>query len=216
MAGSTNFLQWDSGKANIETDVQYNADTMRSGGAVSGVFPSPLANKLFYQLATMVAALGQMLSNKGYTISDSDFNALVAALSNIRTNVDIYAKYLAAPQNLINWSAGADWTDVDITSYIGSDVAKAAMLSFRLAFLTNVSSYATGLVRKKGSSATSDLAGISASQASYNVIANFPASAQGFAIVDLDASFKFQTNLVITGSGMSSLVYRVNLLGYLI
>lgn len=89
MAGSTNFLQWNPAQNNQSSDPAYSADTVRSGGAaIDGIFPSSTANKLFYQLSTMVAALGQMLANKGYAVSDSDFNNLVAVLANIETAAD--------------------------------------------------------------------------------------------------------------------------------
>lgn len=80
---TTNFLQWNPGKVNQQTDVQYTADPQRTGGAVSGVFASKLANKLFFQTTTMTAALGQAMSDKGYTVSDTDYNALVAVLANL-------------------------------------------------------------------------------------------------------------------------------------
>jgi tail fiber protein gp53 len=85
----TNFIQFNPGQANQETDSAYAADSQRAGGAASGaVFPSPLANKLFYQTSTGIAALMQALSNKGYTTNDTNFAALVAVLSNIQTAAD--------------------------------------------------------------------------------------------------------------------------------
>lgn len=89
MPGTSNFLQWNPTQANQEADSAYAADAVRSGGAaIDGIFPSATANKLFYQLSTMVAALGQMLANKGYAVSDGNFNDLVAILANILTNAD--------------------------------------------------------------------------------------------------------------------------------
>ena len=88
MAGSNNFLQWDVAKANIQSDVVYEIESSRTGGAIAGLFEAKLANKLFYQVTTMVAALGQSLSNKGYVVSDSDIAALIVILSNILTKAD--------------------------------------------------------------------------------------------------------------------------------
>ncbi len=88
MAGSNNFLQWNSGAANQDTDGEYVLETQRISGAVSGLFPSKLANKLFYQCTIMVAGLGEMMKNKGFTMSDADFATLVTALSHILTDAD--------------------------------------------------------------------------------------------------------------------------------
>lgn len=88
MAGS-NFLQWNNGGVNQETDPQYLADSQRTGGAVDeSPLPSLLANKLFYQVTTFIAAFGAMMAAKGYNVSDSDINVLQAVLANILTEAD--------------------------------------------------------------------------------------------------------------------------------
>ena len=85
----TNFLQWNPSKVNQEDDTEYAVDSQRLGGAdLEELFPSETANKLFYQVATMVAGIGQMMSNKGYTMSDANFANLVTALANILTKAD--------------------------------------------------------------------------------------------------------------------------------
>ena len=89
MAGTTNFIQWDPTATNQETDAAYVADAQRSGGAVTGQFPSATANKLFYQLSTFTTAFAQMMANKGYSTSDANLAALVAVLSNVLTNADL-------------------------------------------------------------------------------------------------------------------------------
>jgi hypothetical protein len=89
MAGSTNFQQWNPGAANQESDAAYTADSLRSGGAgVDNIFPSATANKLFYQLSTFVAAFCQMMSNKGYVVSDANLATLTTVLANVLTNAD--------------------------------------------------------------------------------------------------------------------------------
>ena len=88
MAGSNNFLQWNPNALNQQDDATYVLDVMRTGGAITGIFTSELANKLFYQCTTMVSALGESLSNKGYTISDASISTLITALSNILTKAD--------------------------------------------------------------------------------------------------------------------------------
>lgn len=85
---SNNFLQWNPAAVNQQTDGAYAADPMRTGGAVSGIFPAELANKLFFQCTTMVSAFAEALSNKGYNMSDADISTLITALSNVLTKAD--------------------------------------------------------------------------------------------------------------------------------
>jgi hypothetical protein len=87
---STNFLPFNIGLANAESDATYSTDPLRTGGAVTdGVLPSPFTNKAWYQWSIFVAAMAQSLANKGYVVSDADFSNLVAVLSNIRTLADV-------------------------------------------------------------------------------------------------------------------------------
>lgn len=83
---SNNFLQWNAGKVNQDTDGEYVLETQRVGGAVSGLFPSKLANKLFYQCSIMVAAMGEMMKGKGFEMSDAVFADLITSLSHILTD----------------------------------------------------------------------------------------------------------------------------------
>lgn len=98
---TTNFAQWNPAAANQENDTTYAGDSSRSGGAVSGPFSPQLANKIFYQVTTWIAAFAHALSAKGYspvdgsspqvafTSSNAALVALAAVLSNILTNADI-------------------------------------------------------------------------------------------------------------------------------
>ena len=89
MAGSTNFLQWNPSQTNQETDSAYTADAARSGGVVDGeVFNAETANKLFYQTTTFPAAFAQALADKGFVVSDANFNQLVAVFENVLTTAD--------------------------------------------------------------------------------------------------------------------------------
>jgi hypothetical protein len=95
MPGSSNFQQWNPASANQENDAAYTADSLRSGGATIGaILPSPTFNKLAYQLSTGMAALMQMMANKGYTVSDVTFSTLTSTLANILTTADLLPEYL--------------------------------------------------------------------------------------------------------------------------
>jgi hypothetical protein len=90
MAGTSNFQQWNPGSINQENDAAYTSDSLRANGAPSGaIFPSPTANKLFFQLSTMAYAIGQMMANKNYNMLDSNSANLIAALNNLLTNADV-------------------------------------------------------------------------------------------------------------------------------
>jgi hypothetical protein len=99
---STDFSQWNPGAANQETDAAFQADSQRSGGATTGsTWASLLANKILYQVSTLVRALALMLVNKGYSPvdgtspfqADNSSNAAVTALAsvlgNIMTGIDV-------------------------------------------------------------------------------------------------------------------------------
>ena len=83
--GSNSFLVFNPGKANQETDGEYLANATRLNGAVTGLFPSLLANKIFYQASVMAAAWGEVFKGLGFTVADTDFNALVTILTTILT-----------------------------------------------------------------------------------------------------------------------------------
>jgi len=86
---TSNFLVHDSDKNNIQNDGDFLASATRTGGFVSGVAPSVYFNKLLYQLSTMIAALGQAMANKGYTVADTTLSTLTTALENIMTLADM-------------------------------------------------------------------------------------------------------------------------------
>ena len=90
MPGTTNLIQFNPTQANQESDSAYAADSTRSGGAGTGsVFASSLANKLFYQLSTFVAAFGNMMALKGYSLSDANVTTMQGVLANLITSADI-------------------------------------------------------------------------------------------------------------------------------
>jgi hypothetical protein len=109
MAGSNNILQFDAAKNNIQTDIAYAASSDRTQGVQTGAAHSNVHNKLFYQLSTLCAALGEMMAAKGYAISDASLSALTTVLANIMTLADMTTYALTA----------------DLASYI----AKAAVVT---------------------------------------------------------------------------------------
>jgi hypothetical protein len=87
---STNLLQWNPSAANQENDTAYAADSQRAGGATNpSVFPSILANKLYYQLSTYMTALFTAFANKGFSTSDASLATLTAQCMNFLTTADV-------------------------------------------------------------------------------------------------------------------------------
>jgi hypothetical protein len=99
--GTTNFLQWNPNATNQETDAQYSADSSRENGWITNsIVPSPTLNKAMFQVSTMIAALAQMLANKGFSPEDSNLAALVSVLTNIQTTADLKAPLQTVPFSL--------------------------------------------------------------------------------------------------------------------
>lgn len=79
---STNFKQWNPSATNQQSDGAY-ATSATAGAATNSIFASQVANKLFFQVSTFVAAFAQALSAQGLNVSDTDLNALASLLSGI-------------------------------------------------------------------------------------------------------------------------------------
>jgi hypothetical protein len=91
---TTNMQQWNPTASNQETDVEYTADSQRSGGATDpSIFPSPTGNKVFYQLSTYLTALFTAFANKGFTTSDSNLSTLTAQCANFLTSADVESQF---------------------------------------------------------------------------------------------------------------------------
>lgn len=121
---STNFLIFDENAVNMMSDVDYQNDSQRENGVVPGVAPASLHNKLYYQTSIMAAAFGQYMSNRGFTVSDSNFNALVSVIA---------ACFAGIPGagwgcQLSNNSTDAN-NDIDITAGVWLDSTGAVTMS---------------------------------------------------------------------------------------
>src|SRR5215471_13744395 len=98
MAGTNTYLQWNPSQNNQKNFTAYQADTQRQNGAASGdIFPSPTANKLFYQLSTMCGAIAAAMAAKGYNIDDTQTSNMIATMGNLITNNDV-------PGKLVQWT----------------------------------------------------------------------------------------------------------------
>jgi hypothetical protein len=82
----TNFKIFNETKTSMMTDEQYAAATQRQNGVIPGRAIPELHNKLFYQTSIMCAAIAQVLSDQGYTVSDENFENLVTAVSALYTS----------------------------------------------------------------------------------------------------------------------------------
>lgn len=78
---SNNFLVFDVNKLNMLSDSEYISDSERTGGVAQGISRSILFNKVLFQTSSMAAALGTVLSNRGFNAIDNDQEGLVDALN---------------------------------------------------------------------------------------------------------------------------------------
>lgn len=105
---TSNFLQWDPSLINAETDAEYAADSLRSGGApVDAVFPSATANKGFYQWSTMAAAIAAYMVAQGQNAEDSNLATLAANFA---------AAISAQLRPTLGWVSGSNAGDYGITA----------------------------------------------------------------------------------------------------
>jgi hypothetical protein len=89
MPPTSNFLQFNPGAANQESDATYLADAQRLGGFASQqLLPAVLLNKIIFQCAQFIYAFTQMKLAKGYSMMDTNAGTLQGQLANVRTNAD--------------------------------------------------------------------------------------------------------------------------------
>jgi len=95
MPGSSNFQVFNPTGSNQENDASYTGDALRANGIqTNNLFPSPTANKLFYQVTTFISALAGALAAKGYVLADTVLSTLQAVLANVLTTADIQTQKL--------------------------------------------------------------------------------------------------------------------------
>lgn len=81
---ANNFLIFDENNQNSMSDADYANNSQRQDGFVSGVARSDLFNKSLRQSTVIASAIGQILSDKGYTVSDTtDFDTLVGYIKTV-------------------------------------------------------------------------------------------------------------------------------------
>lgn len=77
---SNNFLLFDPNGVNMLSDEAYSTDGERLNGMAQGISRSILFNKILRQSSSMVAALGQVISERGYDALDNNQSSLVEGL----------------------------------------------------------------------------------------------------------------------------------------
>lgn len=79
---TSNFEIFDVNYTNLQTDAEYQSSTQRQNGVLVSALPEQgLYNKAFRQATTMAYALGQVLSDQGFNVSDASPANLVTALT---------------------------------------------------------------------------------------------------------------------------------------
>ena len=80
MSATTNFVTFNPGIDNAESDSTYQADSTVTGGLVSAMASPQMHNKLFHQCSIMVKALANMMVAQGQSALDTSESALTADL----------------------------------------------------------------------------------------------------------------------------------------
>lgn len=134
------FLQINPNLNNSESDSVYLSDALRVNGIPEdAIFPSLLANKIFYQSSTFIAAFATMMANKSFPINDGGgttggFNALVAQLTNVVCKSDLASAIITVPYASSMTFSGASGYYTQLTG----NVASASLPSPSLGALTFV------------------------------------------------------------------------------
>ena len=76
----SNFQIFAESATDMQTDIEYSTDSQRINGVEPGLAKAELHNKLYRQATVMVAALAQVLVERGFSAMDNDYNGLVAAI----------------------------------------------------------------------------------------------------------------------------------------
>ncbi len=127
--------------------------------------------------------------------------------------------FIVPPTNKVSWTTLTDWTDVDISANTGTDTAKAALLAVELDTTQSagagVQVKLSGIFRKNGSSATTNLPRVAAS---FFATVNYADCSRSAAmlIVEVDASEIFEVKLQddLNAAYATITAFKVDLIGY--
>ena len=78
--GTNKFYVFDENRANLLSDAEYSSSDYRKGGAVSGIAPSNVHNKVYLQTSMMATAIAQVIADTGRDVSDASLDTLVSQL----------------------------------------------------------------------------------------------------------------------------------------
>lgn len=76
----TNFKVFAESADDLMSDINYGTDSQRINGVEPGLAKADLHNKLYKQSTVMVAALAQVLVERGFNAMDNDYDGLVKGL----------------------------------------------------------------------------------------------------------------------------------------
>lgn len=186
------------------TTAQINALTGMSEGAVA--------------FDTTLGAL-KVYTGGAWTVLPFDWDGMWGAGSSVHNHTSdaqggalLTLKFLANPVRLLSQSGLFDWTDVDISTYTGSDTAKAAYVVMDLYFGGAGDVKLTALLRKKGSTETSILPRLRGMRDAYHAFDLSSCTA----IVECDTNEVFQVKLQADTGSPSGIEFKVDLIGYFI
>lgn len=77
---NTNFKIFAESATDLQTDAEYSTDSQRINGVEPGLAVAAMHNKLYKQATIMVAAIAQVLVERGFDAMDNNYDGLVQAL----------------------------------------------------------------------------------------------------------------------------------------
>ncbi len=159
--------------------------------------------------------LGSLLAS-GAPQADNEVATRAWTLSNPASSSGF--KFLALPINLATWTASSAYVDIDISTYIGSDTAKAAYLAVELYIEgAGLLTYSLqGSFQKKNFVATAMAPKITVRQQNTEAGAQAQTNSGGI-IVECDENNIFQVKLIpLTGEVCPTTIsFTIDLIGYI-
>lgn len=102
MAGTNNFIPFDSTGTNMTADAAYATNAATLAGMTIGVADPAVFNKAVHQATIMAAALAGIAADNGASVSDADLATLKTAMNSLFSN----ASHAATADTAAGYTAG--------------------------------------------------------------------------------------------------------------
>ena len=115
---TSNFLIFDENLQDIDTDVEYAAESQRLDGVTPGLATPKMHNKLYRQCSVMAYAIASVLVARGYSADDSDPANLVDSIQrafafSVNGNIPNASGAISAVRAIDAWPVGSIFITID-------------------------------------------------------------------------------------------------------